>query len=263
MLNQSVRRAAPSVPTAASAVVLLALVGIGACRGEPQEVPVQTTTASGSWTAPSAAQAAGRDRALVRAVSAIPGQARLDLFVDGEKVFDVLEYKTVTPYLEVPAGRHALRLRPAGLDTADPLADESHQLRAGRHYTAMVMPGREGESAAALRVIEDPMEVPDEGRAALRVVHASADAGRVDVHVEGHPDLLASGLDFQGASDFTGLQPSPAAVEVRPAQRTETILRLPNLRLSGGGMYTVVIVGRTRFDPPLETLLIEDRVASQ
>ncbi|CAN5571857.1 hypothetical protein BH23ACI1_BH23ACI1_13490 [soil metagenome] len=255
----------PATPRSTLATVFLVAVSLlfgGACRGDLPETPVRTTTAGGSWTAPSAAQAADRDRALLRIVSAIPGGSRLDLFVDGQKLGDALEYKAITPYMEVPSGRHAIRLRPAGMDTADPLADESQQLRAGRYYTAVIMPGDEGRPAAAIRVFDDPMDVPDEGRASLRVVHAAADAGRVDVHVQGRDDPLASALDFQAGSAFTTIQP-PAIVELRPAQRTETMLRLADLRLSAGGMYTVIVIGRTRIEPPLETLVLEDRISRQ
>jgi hypothetical protein len=245
--------------TTCALVALVASVG-SACRETPLEVPVRTTTASGSWTAPSAAQAADRDRALVRVVSAIPGGARLDLFVDGHKFADAVEYKTIMPYVEVPSGRHTFILRPAGLDTAEPLADETRNLRAGQHYTAVVMPGEEGRAAAAVRVFDDPMDVPEDGRATLRVVHAASDAGRVDVHLQKGQEPLVSGLDFQRASDFTLVQP-PGAVELRPAQRTETMLQLSELRLSPGGMYTVVVIGRTRIEPPLEALVLEDRIA--
>jgi hypothetical protein len=60
----------------------------------------------------------------------------------------------------------------------------------------------------------------------------------------------------------TELQP-PATLELRPAQRTETMLPVPDLRLSSGGMYTMVVIGRTRIEPPLETLVLEDRIARQ
>lgn len=248
---------------AAVAIAGLAIFAGGACRGEPADAPVRTVTPSGSWTAPSAAQAAGRDRALLRVVSAIPGASRLDLFVDGQKVADGVEYKTVTPYMEVPSGRHALRVRPAGMDTAEPLAEENQQLSAGRHYTVMIMPGEERGPAASIRTFDDPMEAPEDDRATLRLVHAAADAGPIDVHMQNRTDPLASALDFQRASDFTELQPSAGPIELRPAQRTETMARLPDLRLSNGGIYTVVVVGRARTEPPLETVVIEDRIARQ
>jgi hypothetical protein len=41
------------------------------------------------------------------------------------------------------------------------------------------------------------------------------------------------------------------------------MLRVPDLRLSSGGMYTVVVIGRARTEPALETLVLEDRIARQ
>lgn len=238
----------------------LALVAVGACAGGPSEAPVRTTTPSGTWTAPSAAQAAERDRALVRVVSAIPGVARLDLFVDGEKIASGVEYKLVTRYMEVPSGRRTLRLRPAGLDTADPLAEESQQFSAGAHYTVVIMPGGDGGPAADVRVFDDPMDSPDEGEATLRVIHAAGDGGSVDVHMQNRAEPLAGGLAFQRASDFTTVEPSSAAIELRPEGRSEAMLRVPRLQLSSGGMYTLVVIGRARTEPALETILLEDRI---
>ena len=254
---------APGFCPALPRVVLaaLAFVVAGACAGQPTEDPVRTTSPSGSWTAPSAREAADRDRALVRVVAAIPGLSRLDLFADGQKIAGALEYKTITPYMEVQSGRQPLRLRPAGMDTADPLAEQTHQLRAGQHYTVVIMPGENGSSAAAVRIFDDALNPPGRGRAKLRIVHAAADAGHVDVHMEGRADPLASGLEFQRASDFIELEPPAGSIELRPPKRTETMLRLPDLGLSAGGMYTVVVVGRARTEPPLETLVLEDRIA--
>ena len=246
--------------TLKAGLAAFALVAVAACAGQPTDAPVRTTTPSGSWTAPSAAQAAERDRALVRVGSGIPGVARLDLFLEGEKIAAGIEYKMVTPYLEVPSGRQTLRLRPAGLDTADPLSEESQSFSAGRHYTVVLMPGGDGGPAADVGVFEDEMAPPGEGQIALRVIHAAGDAGNVDVHVENRPEPLATALQFQRASEVTSLEP-PAALQFRPAGRTETMLRAADLRLSSGGMYTIVLIGRARTAPELETLVIEDRVA--
>jgi hypothetical protein len=255
------RRSGQTLPS--TATIALALLAVGACQADPPDAPVRSVTPAGSWTAPSARLAADHDRALLRVVSALPGLSRVDVFVENQKVASGLEYKSITPYMEVASGRQPVRLRPAGLDTADPLAEQTQQLRAGQHYTALILPGEENAPAAAIRILADPMEAPDGESATLRVVHASADAGRLDVHIAGRDQALASGLEFQAASDFTDVQPSPATVELRPAQRSETMLRVSDVRLSSGGMYTIVVVGRTRIEPPLETLVLEDRLVHQ
>lgn len=100
-----------------------------------------------------------------------------------------------------------------------------------------------------------------QNRASLRVIHAAADAGRIDAALAGRTELLVDGLPFQDASPFESLPAAPAAIEIRPAGRTETTLRVPDVRPASGGMYTAILTGRTRIDPALETILIEDRLA--
>lgn len=240
--------------------VLLACLTVAACSGpDVRDVPVTTRTAAGTWTAPTAAEAAGRDNALVRVIEAIPARATLDLFAGGQKIFDNLEYKAVTPYREVPAARATFRLRPAGMDTAEPLAEATQQLRAGRHYTVVAMPG-EDTRAASLQIFEDPMELPDEGQTRVRIVHASPDAGRLDVHVPGRGEPLVAGLDFQAVSKFTDMAAAATPLDIRPAERTESMLKIHDVNLSTDGVYTIVVIGRTRIEPPLETLVIEDRI---
>jgi hypothetical protein len=231
-----------------------------ACSAAPSDAPVLTVTPSGSSTAPSARQAADRDRALVRVVSVIPGLSRLDLFVENEKIANGVEYRHTTPYVEVRSGRQTLRLQPAGMDTAEPLAEETQQLSAGRHYTVVIMPGEEDGPAAAIRTFDDPMDAPDGADAKLRFVHAAADAGSLDVHMDGRADALTTALNFQRASDFLDVQPPATPIAVRPAGRSETMLRVPDLRLSSGGIYTVFVIGRARIEPPLDTLVLEDRI---
>ena len=240
--------------------VLLACLAFASCGGpEVRDAPVTTRTASGSWTAPAASEAAGRGNALVRVVDAIPARATLDLFADNQRVSDALEYKAITPYREVPAARTTFRLRPAGMETADPLAEATQALRAGRHYTVVAMPG-EDTRAASLHIFEDPMELPGEGQTRVRIVHASPDAGRLDVHVPGRAEPLVTGLDFHSASNFTDMGAAATPLDLRPAQRTESMLKIDPVNLSADGVYTIVVVGRTRIEPPLEALVIEDRI---
>ena len=254
--------AAPRRRSGPLPLVALALSGLlaTACGGKPTDTSIRTTTPSGSFTSPSGQQAAERDRALLRVVSAMPGASRLDLFVEGEKIAAGVEYRTITPFLNVAAGRQSLRLRPAGLDTAEPLAEETRQLDAGRYYTVVIMPGDENGPAATVHVFEDPMDPPDENRAVLRFVHAASDAGRIDVSLQGRPEAVATGLEFQQASAFVDIEPSAAPIAVRPAQRTETMFQVPDQKLAAAGIYTIILVGRTRIAPPLETLVIEDRL---
>src|SRR5205809_222729 len=109
-----------------SVLTLLALLLVTACSREAnQNQPVTTTTNAGTSSAPPATEVKQRGNALLRVIHAIPGGQAVDVFADDKKVFDNIAYKTTSPYEEIPAERHTLRIRPAGQNTAQPLAELS------------------------------------------------------------------------------------------------------------------------------------------
>jgi hypothetical protein len=195
--------------------------------------------------------------ALIRTVYAIPAGSTVDVFADENRIFDSLAYRTVTPYREIAAQRYSFRLLPAGLNLAEPLATNSERLRAGSYYTVFAVPG-DGE-AASLRVVTDRNVLPDAGKARLRVVHASRDAGEFDVFALGRQEALFDGVDFQSVTDYLAVDPFVGALELKPDHQSGTMLTIPQIRLDAGKSYTLIVVGRVRTDPRLDTILVEDQ----
>ena len=195
--------------------------------------------------------------ALIRVVHAIPAGSTVDVFADDNKVFDGLAYKTVTPYQEIHGQRYTFRLRPAGMNQADPLASNTEGLNNGNHYTVFAVPG-DGE-VASLRVVADTHSLPSAGKARVRVVHASGDAGELDVYAVGRTNVLFDGVDFQSVTDYDEMDPLSGSLELRPEGESNVMLTIPNVRLDAGKTYTIVIVGRVRTAPKLEAFVIEDQ----
>lgn len=231
---------------------------MAACGDANRNQPVTTTTNKGTSTAPPAAQVEDRDNALVRVIHAIPGGATVDVFAENNKAFSNLSYKTTTPYQELSGERMTFRLRPAGMDTAQPLAENSEGLDDGDHYTVVALPG-EGANAAALRILEDDLKAPSSGKARVRVIHASPDAGEIDVYVQGRDDKLFDGINFQSEAGYSDIDPVSGTLIVRPEGRSETLLTIPNVNLAAGKIYTVVVTGRAR-GGKLEVITVEDQV---
>lgn len=73
-------------------------------------------------------------------------------------------------------------------------------LAGGAAYTVGAV-GLVSDGSITARVYEDDVSAPSEGNAKLRVIHASPDAGPVDVAPAGG-DTLVSGLEFPDASDY-------------------------------------------------------------
>src|ERR687888_1627086 len=129
-----------------AALGLVALLIVTACSSESnQNQPVTTTTNAGTSNAPPATEVKQRGNALVRVIHAVPGGPSVDVFADDTKVFSGIAYKTTSPYKEVSGERHTFRIRPAGQDTAPPLAQNSEGLSDGKHYTVVAMAGSDGK----------------------------------------------------------------------------------------------------------------------
>ncbi|HEU4692625.1 MAG TPA: DUF4397 domain-containing protein [Vicinamibacterales bacterium] len=238
-------------------LVVLPAILAGCQQESTRDAPVSTRSPAGQSTAPAASAAASREVALVRVVHAIPADSTVDLFADDNKVFEGLAYKVVTPYREMDGQRYTFRLRPAGMDQAEALASNTEGLSDGNYYTVFAVPG-DGE-AASLRVVVDTHALPSAGKARLRVVHASNDAGEVDVYAVGRTQVLFDSVNFQSVTDYTEFDPITGALELRPDGDSNVMLTVPNVRLDASKTYTFVIVGRVRTAPKLETFVIEDQ----
>jgi hypothetical protein len=210
---------------------LVVLPGIlaGCQRESTRDAPVSTSSPAGQSTAPAASAAASREMALVRVVHAIPAGSTVDLFADDNKVFDSLAYKAVTPYREMDGQRYTFRLRPAGMNQAEALASNTEGLSDGKYYTVFAVPG-DGETAS-LRVVADTHALPSTGKARVRVVQASSDAGEVDVYAVGRTQVLFDSVDFQSVTDYTEFDAMTGALELRPDGDSNVMLAVPNVRL--------------------------------
>jgi hypothetical protein len=94
----------------------------------------------------------------------------------------------------------------------------------------------------------------------VRVIHASADAGEVDVYArEGNKKLLGS-VDFRNATSYSEFDRMSGTIEVRPAGKTNAVLTIPNAKFGAGDIYTIVVVGKAKGTPKLEAMIMEDKL---
>lgn len=240
----------------AAASLTALLVSLAACdRTETSTAPVTSTSPAGTSAAPSGADAERRKEALVRVVHAIPSGAPVDIFAGDLVVFDALGFKSITPYRAVDGKRYAFALRPAGMANVKPLSTNTELLRNGEYYTVFALPG-DGH-AARLRVVSDDLAKPAAGRARLRVVHAGADAGELDVRGTGAGAPLFEGVDFQAVTGYADVAPVNGALDIHGEGRPTPFASVP-AHIEAGRFYTLVIVGSVRAAPKLEAFLIED-----
>jgi hypothetical protein len=100
------------------------------------------------------------------------------------------------------------------------------------------------------------------GQARLRLIHASPDAGAVDIGVEGSEDNLFEGVDFGDATDYVVLDAGDYAFEVRPGGEDMTVALQSDATLEEGVTYDLVALGRPE-DQTLTLLALMAEVAIQ
>jgi hypothetical protein len=240
--------------TATVAAVAISLIAAACDRTDTTNAAVKSSSPAGTSAAPSSDSAKHRDEALMRVVHAAPSGSNVDLFAGDLLLFDGLGFKAVTPYRAVDGQRYAFALRPAGMPRANPLSSNTEDLKDGDYYTAFAMPG---DGHPNLRVVNDHLDRPSDGKARLRIVHAGIDAGKVDVRAAGATDALFDDVDYQAVTGYRDVAPLNGAVQIF-GDNPATPLTSVNAHFEAGRFYTLVIVGNAKSAPKLEAFLIED-----
>lgn len=247
-------------PLAAVAVAAVALTVVACQNGRSTDnTSITTTTPAGQSAAPPSNDVAARDHALVRVVHAVPAVAPVDVYADDQRVFNGVEYKSVTPYREVPGERSAFVVRAAGALEGEPLARNSEGLDDGDHYTVFAVP--DDKAGAELLVVKDEQSLPPSGKARLRVVNATPDGGDIDLVAAGQKDPLVGGVNRETVSGYETIDPVSGTITVRPDGKQRVLVTLRDVHFDAGKSYTVVVVGRAGASAKLDAIVIQDEAS--
>jgi len=207
--------------------------------------------------APALAQ--GAPEAQIRVAHLASDAPNVDVSVNGEPVAALqnVPYGTVSPYLPLPAGSQQVTVYPAG-DSSQPVIDTPVDLAAGEAYTIGAV-GLVSNGSLRAQVYQDDLTPPDQGNSKLRVIHASPDAGPVDVVPAGGAPLV-SGLQFPNASPYAQVPAGTYTLNVNAAGTNTTAISVPNAAVASGGVYSAFAVG-TASAGNLGVILIQDSAA--
>jgi hypothetical protein len=192
--------------------------------------------------------------AQVRVAHLAPDAPNVDVYVNGEPVLTDVPYTTVSDYLSLPTGTQQVTVYATG-DTETPVIEAPVEIAAGGAYTVAAV-GLVADGSLTAQVYQDDLRAPSAGNAKLRVVHASPDAGPVDVVPRGGEALVA-GLRFPEASPYAEVPAGTYTLDVNAAGTNQTALTVPDAALASGGVYSAFAVG-TVFADSLNVLLVQD-----
>ena len=227
------------------ALLILGLVGVGCdssglSNPDDRSTDEQPTTHQGPGQAGPPASAPGGPpsnapgsggAADVRVAHLSPDAPAVDVFVgnepNGTPAIDGLEYTDFAPdttntsdYLELASGTYDVTVTAADLPSMVAI-DTSFTLAPNKDYTILAVGELTSEESGepeiqALPLVdngeEDPA-FPPRDKTLVRFVHASPDAGAVNIGVEDGPTLL-SGVEFGDASDYLEIAPGDYTITV-------------------------------------------------
>ncbi|MFN8622429.1 MAG: DUF4397 domain-containing protein [Chloroflexota bacterium] len=187
------------------------------------------------------------DKAQIRVAHLSADTPKVDVAPDGkEPVFKDVAYGTATDYAAVPAGKLDLEVRGAGTK------DVAHQMdpidvTAGTAVTAWAIgssTGAPGAQPLRVELSTDPMALPAEKPAMVRVIHASPDGTAVDVVLGTEQIVVASGLPFSSVTPYQPVTPGTHTFDIFRSgvdRTTVPALTTKDLTFESGKRYTVVI----------------------
>ncbi|MDS0260281.1 DUF4397 domain-containing protein [Haloarcula sp. S1CR25-12] len=200
----------------------------------------------------------------VRVIHAVPDAPAVDVYVDGELVFEDVEFGEESEYQSVPAGTQTVTVTPAN-DSETVVYEEELDVESGQ---ATVAVGGElaadGEDLVAVALPDDAE--PGENESAVRLAHLAPDAPAVDVTVAETGDVLFDDVEFGNATEYATVPPGEYELEVRNATDDDDgeVVQTVNVTVEDGEAYTAVATGyldteEAPVDEPFTVEVYQDR----
>jgi hypothetical protein len=188
-----------------------------------------------------AATAAQDESAKVRVLRGSGDAPAVDVYANGDRVVEGLEFGSITDYLEVPGAEYQIQVVPTGatLDEGPVVIDASIMLEGGT-ATTVAATGSLAEGIVPQSVIDDPS--PSLTEAQARVVHFAFDAPPVDIAPVGG-DPIITNLAYPADSGYANLPPGSYELEVRATGSPEAVVTLPPLEFAAGTSSSAFAVG--------------------
>jgi hypothetical protein len=204
----------------------------------------------------SQAQDVTKTDASIRFVHASPGAPNVDVLIDGQPAAQNLAFGAATDYIAIPSGDHKVQIVPSGQGADAALAETDLSADGGNAYEVVAL-GRLKDIEA--KIFEVNLDALDAVKARVRVIHASPDAGSIDVVVSGG-DTWFGGVDFKDATDYKDVDAGTYSLDVK-GDNDRVLLTAQGIDVAAGSVYDIVALGQVADTSltlvPLETSVSE------
>ena len=195
----------------------------------------------------SAAPASDTGFAAVQFIHNNPTSGPIDLYVDGERLWDNASYQTATRFLTLAAGDRRIDFVAAEKpDASTPLWSTTLTIR-NREDCITVFSGASDTEAATMLVKENVRLTGDPDLVEFFFAYGSADLGEIDVRLLNQIDhtakrILANNIAYGHVSEYIGLAPMGHSIEITNGDNSAQyeVFWLNLAGYSGNGLAMVI-----------------------
>jgi Domain of unknown function (DUF4397) len=163
-----------------------------------------------------------------------PGSPELELKINGTKVPKMLNYGTFVSYDLLRSGKQEFSINKKG--GTDVLAKTMFNLSPNKAYSVYIA---DTLSKPMLFLTEDDLTIPATGKAKIRFINLSPDAGDLDVSVTGQAKALFSKTSYKSSTEFIQVDPA-AELNLAISSTGKTIaLATSKVKIEKDKIYTI------------------------
>jgi len=181
----------------------------------------------------------------------------VDFYVDGQKAWSDISYKTVSPYISVTAGNHTISVRTAGQPNSAPVAEGQQSVDANAFVTGIAA-GKINQQKVAF--FPDGLTTPAAGKSLVRFVHLAPEVPGVDVKVVNGPTLFTN-IGFLGGSQYAAVDAGTYNLALYPTgQDHPTLFTANGVEVPAGVVATAI--GSGGVGVPVELVKVLDAASA-
>ena len=170
-----------------------------------------------------------------------PGTQSVDLYVDGTLEDSNVAFKSVTDYMQVPAGTHEFEIKPTAQPDAPSILSVEAGVANGGSITVGAVSTRDGLAA---QVYDDTLTTPPDGASLVRFIHAAPDFPSVNVDIVGGA-TIATQVAYPAATAYTTIPAGTYDLELRDSTTNAVLATVSAWSISAGGRSTIAFVRGT------------------
>jgi hypothetical protein len=177
--------------------------------------------------------------ALVSVINALPGSQPVDFYLDQNRANpQAIPFGYGLDYLKAATGKRTAAFYVSGVQQA--LKSDTMTLKKDNFYT-VYLAGTTTQPDLVL--LHDSIARPASGKATIRLVNMSTNAGAVDLVIKDGA-ILAANKGYKGSSPFVAVQSGMSyTLEIHQAGTSTVLASLSNVQLNSNAIYTIWLQG--------------------